>query len=164
MKKIVLLFCCLLALTAQAQTVTKTTHKKAVKTDAVTTGTVTIRKPDYICISVDNNKDQLIMDDTKFTMTMGKRKHVTDSKKNAQFVTFQQVLTAVINNQPIPASEELTILTKGGQKVITITPVSKKRQLFSSFVLTIDAKTSAFRTLRMNGRGEDYTEYTFQGK
>lgn len=164
MKKIVLLFCCLLALTAQAQTVTKTTHKKAVKTDAVTTGTVTIRKPDYICISVDNNKDQLIMDGTKFTMTMGKRKHVTDSKKNAQFVTFQQVLTAVINNQPIPASEELTILTKGGQKVITITPVSKKRQLFSSFVLTIDAKTSAFRTLRMNGRGEDYTEYTFQGK
>ncbi len=164
MKKIVLLFCCLLALTAQAQTVTKTTHKKAVKTDAVTTGTVTIRKPDYICISVDNNKDQLIMDGTQFTMTMGKRKHVTDSKKNAQFVTFQQVLTAVINNQPIPTSEELTILTKGGQKVITITPVSKKRQLFSSFVLTIDAKTSAFRTLRMNGRGEDYTEYTFQGK
>jgi hypothetical protein len=164
MKKIVLLFCCLLALTAQAQTVTKTTHKKAVKTDAVTTGTVTIRKPDYICISVDNNKDQLIMDGTQFTMTMGKRKHVTDSKKNSQFVTFQQVLTAVINNQPIPASEELTILTKGGQKVITITPVSKKRQLFSSFVLTIDAKTSAFRTLRMNGRGEDYTEYTFQGK
>lgn len=164
MKKIVLLFCCLLALTAQAQTVTKTTHKKAVKTDAVTTGTVTIRKPDYICISVDNNKDQLIMDGTQFTMKMGKRKHVTDSKKNAQFVTFQQVLTAVINNQPIPASEELTILTKGGQKVITITPVSKKRQLFSSFVLTIDAKTSAFRTLRMNGRGEDYTEYTFQGK
>ena len=164
MKKIVLLFCCLLALTAQAQTVTKTTHKKAVKTDAVTTGTVTIRKPDYICISVDNNKDQLIMDGTQFTMTMGKRKHVTDSKKNAQFVTFQQVLTAVINNQPIPTSEELTILTKGGQKMITITPVSKKRQLFSSFVLTIDAKTSAFRTLRMNGRGEDYTEYTFQGK
>ena len=164
MKKIVLLFCCLLALTAQAQTVTKTTHKKAVKTDAVTTGTVTIRKPDYICISVDNNKDQLIMDGTQFTMTMGKRKHVTDSKKNAQFVTFQQVLTAVINNQPIPASEELTVLTKGGQKVITITPVSKKRQLFTSFVLSVDAKTSAFRTLRMNGRGEDYTEYTFSGK
>ena len=63
MKKIVLLFCCLLALTAQAQTVTKTTHKKAVKTDAVTTGTVTIRKPDYICISVDNNKDQMTMTD-----------------------------------------------------------------------------------------------------
>lgn len=164
MKKIVLLLFCLLALTAQAQTVTKTTHKKAVKTDAVTTGTVTIRKPDYICISVDNNTDQLIMDGTRFTMTTGKRKHVTDSKKNAQFVTFQQVLTAVINNQPIPTSEELTILTKGGQKVITITPVSKKRQLFSSFVLTIDAKTSAFRSLRMNGRGEDYTEYTFQGK
>ena len=150
MKKIVLFLFCLMALTAQAQTVTKTTHKKAVKTDVVTTGTVTIRKPDYICISTDNDKDQLIMDGTQFTMTMGKRKHVT---------------TAVINNQPIPTSEELTILTKGGQKIVTITPDGKKkRQLFTSFVLSVDAKTSAFRTLRMNGRGEDYTEYTFSGK
>jgi len=165
MKKIVLFLFCLMALTAQAQTVTKTTHKKAVKTDVVTTGTVTIRKPDYICISTDNDKDQLIMDGTQFTMTMGKRKHVTDSKKNAQFVTFQRVLKAVINNQPIPTSEELTILTKGGQKIVTITPDGKKkRQLFTSFVLSVDAKTSAFRTLRMNGRGEDYTEYTFSGK
>ena len=142
MKKIVLFLFCLMALTAQAQTVTKTTHKKAVKTDVVTTGTVTIRKPDYICISTDNDKDQLIMDGTQFTMTMGKRKHVT-----------------------IPTSEELTILTKGGQKIVTITPDGKKkRQLFTSFVLSVDAKTSAFRTLRMNGRGEDYTEYTFSGK
>ena len=165
MKKIVFFLFCLMALTAHAQTVTKTTHKTAVKTDVVTTGTVTIRKPDYICISTDNDKDQLIMDGTQFTMTMGKRKHVTDSKKNAQFVTFQRVLTAVINNQPIPTSEELTILTKGGQKIVTITPDGKKkRQLFTSFVLSVDAKTSAFRTLRMNGRGEDYTEYTFSGK
>jgi hypothetical protein len=165
MKKIVLFLFCLMALTAQAQTVTKTTHKKAVKTDVVTTGTVTIRKPNYICISTDNDKDQLIMDGTQFTMTMGKHKHVTDSKKNAQFVTFQRVLTAVINNQPIPTSDELTVETKGGQKIVTITPDGKKkRQLFTSFVLSVDAKTSAFRTLRMNGRGEDYTEYTFSGK
>ena len=150
---------------AEAQNVTRTRHQAALTTDAVSTGTLTIRKPDYICISTDNDKDQLIMDGTQFTMTMGKRKHVTDSKKNAQFVTFQRVLTAVINNQPIPTSEELTILTKGGQKIVTITPDGKKkRQLFTSFVLSVDAKTSAFRTLRMNGRGEDYTEYTFSGK
>ena len=47
---------------ANAQTVTKTSHKKAVKTDVVTTGTLTIRKPDYICISTDGGKDQLTMD------------------------------------------------------------------------------------------------------
>ncbi len=38
---------------AEAQTVTRTRHQAALTTDAVTTGTLTIRKPDYICISTD---------------------------------------------------------------------------------------------------------------
>lgn len=153
----------MLAVTANAQTVTKTSHKKAVKTDVVTTGTMTVRKPDYICISTDNDKDQLIMDGTQFTMTMGGKKHTTDSRKNAQFATFQSVLTAVINGQPIPAGDDLAVTTQGGRKTITITPDGKKRrQLFTSFVLVIDAKTSAFKVLRMNGRNEDYTEYVFK--
>ncbi len=163
MKKLLLLFFCLLTLGVNAQTVTKTQHKKAVKTDIVSTGTLTIRKPDYICISTDNDKDQLIMDGTKFTMTMRGKQHVTDSRKNAQFVTFQKVLHAVINGQAIPQDDELTTTTKGGLKIITITPAGKKRrQMFTSFVLTIDSKTSAFKVLRMNGRKEDYTEYTFK--
>lgn len=165
MKKVLLFFFCLLTLQASAQSVIKTTHKKAVKADVVTTGTLTVRKPDYICISTDGGKDQLIMDGTQFTMTMGGKKHTTDSRKNAQFATFHDVLKAVINSQPIPANDELTVSTQNGQKTITITPAGKKkRQLFTSFVLVIDAKTSAFRTLRMNGRKEDYTEYQFKGK
>ena len=142
-----------------AQTVTKTTHKKAVKTDVVTTGTLTIRKPEYICISTNGDKDQLIMDGTKFTMTMGGRQHVTDSKKNPQFATFHTVLKAVINQQAIPQSDDMTVVTKGNITTVTIVPTGKKRQLFTSFVLTVNAKTKALRTLRMNGRGEDYTEY-----
>ncbi|MBP3260697.1 MAG: outer membrane lipoprotein carrier protein LolA [Prevotella sp.] len=162
-QRILLSLFCLLALSVSAQQVTKTTHKKAVKTDVVTTGTMTIRKPDYICISTDADKDLLIMDGTKFTMTMGGKKHTTDSRKNAQFATFHTVLKAVINGQPIPDGEELSVVTKNGQKTITITPAGKKRrQLFTSFVLVVDAKTSAFRTLRMNGRNEDYTEYNFK--
>lgn len=162
MKKILLMLCCMLACHVHAQQVTKTVHKKAVKTDMVSTGTMTVRKPDYICISTSDDKDLLIMDGTKFTMTLGGKRHTTDSRKNAQFATFQAVLTAVINGKPVPEVDDLTVTTKGGQKTMTITPVGKKRQLFTSFVLVIDSKTSAFRTLRMNGRGEDYTEYTFK--
>lgn len=148
---------------ANAQTVTKTSHKKAVKTDVVTTGTLTIRKPDYICISTDGGKDQLTMDATTFTMTMGGRQHVTDSRKNPQFATFHTVLKAVINQQAIPQGDDLTVVTKGATTTVTIVPTGKqKRQLFTSFVLTVDAKTKSLRTLRMNGRGEDYTEYTFK--
>lgn len=152
-----------MAVSVSAQTVTKTSHKKAAKTDVVTTGTLTIRKPDYICISTDGGKDQLIMDGTKFTMTMGGRQHVTDSQKNPQFATFHTVLKAVINEKSIPQSDDLTLTTKGNMTTVTIVPTDKKkRQMFTSFVLTLNTKTKALHTLRMNGRGEDYTEYEFK--
>ena len=163
MRQLLISLFCVLAMSVSAQSVTKTSHKKAVKTDVVTTGTLTIRKPDYICISTDGDKDQLIMDGTQFTMTMGGRKHVTDSKKNPQFATFHAVLKAVINQQPIPQGEDMTFENKGNLTIVTIVPKEqKKRQLFTSFLLTVDNKTKAIRTLRMNGRGEDYTEYTFK--
>jgi len=147
---------------AEAQNVTRTRHQAALTTDAVTTGTLTIRKPDYICISTDGGRDQLLMDGTQFTMTMGGKKHVTDSKRNAQFATFQRVLHAVINGQPIPEGDDMTVVTKNGLKTITITPTGKKRQMFTSFVLVVDAKTSAFRQLRMNERAGNYINYDFK--
>ena len=160
---IICILFCLLACYANAQTpVTKVSHSKAVKTDVVTTGDVTIRKPDYICISTDGGKDQLIMDGTKFTMTTKGKKHVTDSKTNALFATFQRVLHAVINGQPIPTGDDLTIQKSEGMQTITITPSGQKRQLFTSFVLVVDSKTSAMKQLRMNVRGESYTLYTFK--
>lgn len=149
--------------TLGAQNVTRTRHQAALTTDAVTTGTLTIRKPDYICISTDGDRDQLIMDGTKFTMTMGGKQHVTDSQRNPQFDTFQKVLHAVINAQPIPECEDMTVETKNGQRTITITPsTKKKRQMFTSFVLVIDEKTSAFRQLRMNERADNYINYDFK--
>ena len=163
MKQLFVIVFALFALCANAQqSVTKVSHSKAVKTDVVATGDVTIRKPEYICISTDGGKDQLIMDGTKFTMTQKGKKHVTDSKSNPQFATFHAVLKAVINRQAIPTSNDITTTTKGSEQTITITPSAQKRQMFTSFVLVIDSKTSAMKRLRMNGRNESYTEYTFK--
>ena len=149
--------------TMGAQNVTRTRHQAALTTDAVTAGTLTIRKPDYICISTDGGRDQLLMDGTKFTMTMGGKQHETDSQQNPQFDTFQKVLHAVINAQPIPECEDMIVETKNGQRTITITPsTKKKRQMFTSFVLVIDEKTSAFRQLRMNERADNYINYDFK--
>ena len=153
----------LLCGTMGAQNVTRTRHQAALTTDAVTTGTLTIRKPDYICISTDGGRDQLLMDGTKFTMTMGGKLHETDSQQNPQFDTFQKVLHAVINAQPIPECEDLTVETKNGQRIVTITPSTKKKcQMFTSFVLVVDEKTSAFRQLRMNERADNYINYDFK--
>ena len=159
---LLLVFLSFLVSPAEAQTVTRTRHQAALTTDAVTTGTLTIRKPDYICISTDGGRDQLLMEGTKFTMTMGGKKHVTDSRRNAQFATFQKVLNAVINDQPVTKGEDMTIVTKNGLQTITITPAAKKRQMFTSFVLVVDAKTSDFRQLRMNERGGNYVNYDFK--
>ena len=157
---VVFTLCCV---TMGAQNVTRTRHQAALTTDVVTTGTLTIRKPDYICISTDGGRDQLLMDGTKFTMTMEGKLHETDSQRNPQFDTFQKVLHAVINAQPIPECEDLTVETKNGQRTITITPsTKKKRQMFTSFVLVIDEKTSAFRQLRMNERADNYINYDFK--
>ena len=163
MKVLLLYLFALLPFCVGAQTVTRTHHRAAIAKDAVTTGTMTIRKPDYISITTDQGREQLIMDGTKFTITLGGKEHTTDSRKNAQFATFHAVLTAVINGQPIPQSDETTVTTKGGRTSITVTPAGKKkRQMFTSFALTINAKTKAFCTLRMNGRGEDYIAYDFK--
>ena len=163
MKQLFVIVFALFALCANAQqSVTKVSHSKAIKTDVVATGDVTIRKPEYICISTDGGKDQLIMDGTKFTMTQKGKKHVTDSKSNPQFATFHAVLKAVINRQAIPTGNDITTTTKGSEQTITITPSAQKRQMFTSFVLVIDSKTSAMKRLRMNGRNESYTEYTFK--
>lgn len=99
---------------------------------------------------------------TQFTMIAGGKKHVTDSKKNAQFATFQKVLNAVINGQPVTRGEDMTIATKNGLQTITITPSGKKQQMFTSFVLVIDAKTSALRQLRMTERAGNYVNYDFK--
>ena len=166
MKRLILLltvFACYLSLSpVEAQTVTRTRHQAALTTDAVTTGTLTLRKPDYICISTDGGREQLLMDGTQFTMTMGGKNHVTDSRKNPQFATFQKVLNAVINGQPVTKSEDMTIVTKNGLQTITITPTANKRQMFTSFVLVVDAKTFAFRQLRMNERAGNSVNYDFK--
>ena len=159
MKRLFFLLFCTLVLSANAQTVTRTQHRTAVAQDVVTTGTLTIRKPDYISISTNGGREQLVMDGTKFVMTMGGKQHVTDSRKNPQFATFHSVLKAVITGQPIPDGDDLTVVAKNGQKTITITPAKKKRQLFTSFVLTIDASSFAIRQLRMNERGGNFIIY-----
>lgn len=153
--------CLLTLLPLSAQNVTRTRHQAALTTQAVTTGTLTIRKPDYISITTDGGREQLQMDGTKFTMITGGKRHETDSKKNPQFATFQKVLKAVINGQTIPQSQDITIATKNGLQTVTITPTGKKRQKFTSFMLIVDTKTSALRQLRINERAGNYVNYDF---
>ena len=133
---------------------TKTSHKDAIAKDVVTKGTLTMKKPVDVSISIDGGKDQLVMHGSEFTMVVKGKSHKTSSQTNPQFATFQAVFEYILQGQ-------------GNNIILTITPKAdskkaQRRMLFSSFVLTIDKNTSELKALRMNERG-GYTEYTFTG-
>ena len=149
--------------------VTKTTHKQAVAKDVTSKGTLTMKRPATVSIVIDGGKDQLLMEGSTFTMVVKGKKHTTSSQKNVQFASFQTVFESILSGgqKDISKLGDLTVSKQGGNLVLTITPQadSKKaarRMLFSSFVLTIDTKTSELKSLRMNERA-GYTDYTFSG-
>jgi len=147
---------------------TRTTHKAALAQDATAQGTLTMRQPATVEIAIDGGKDALLMEGSTFTMTVKGKKHTTTSQQNLQFATFQKVFEAILagGTQDIVALKEVSVKKEGKQLVLTITPEAadkkqQRRMMFTSFVLTIDAATSQLRSLRMNEKAGNYTEYTF---
>ncbi len=148
---------------------TRVDHKAAVADDDKATGTMTIVSPNKMNISVDNGKEQLDMNGNDFTMVMRGREHKTNSKKNNQFVAFQAVLTAIITGDGSTIEQVPGVSMSEANGILTVTmdptvgQAQKKRMMFSSFVITLDVKKGEMLTLRMNGRGKNYTEYSFSG-
>ena len=149
--------------------VTKTTHKQAVAKDVTSKGTLTMKRPATVSIVIDGGKDQLLMEGSNFTMVVKGKKHTTSSQQNVQFTSFQTVFESILSGgqKDISKLSDLTVNKQGGNLVLNITPKADnkkaaRRMLFSSFVLTIDPKTSELKSLRMNERA-GYTEYTFSG-
>jgi hypothetical protein len=149
--------------------VIKTTHKQAVAKDVTSKGTLTMKHPATVSIVIDGGKDQLLMEGSNFTMVVKGKKHTTSSQQNVQFTSFQTVFESILSGgqKDISKLSDLTVNKQGGNLVLTITPKADnkkaaRRMLFSSFVLTIDPKTSELKSLRMNERA-GYTEYTFSG-
>ncbi len=128
-----------------------------------------MKRPSTVSIVMEGGKDQLLMQGSTFTMVVKGKKHTTSSEKNVQFASFQTVFESILSGgaKDISKLGDLTINKEGNTLVLTITPKAEdkktaRRMLFSSFVLTIDSKTSELKSLRMNERS-GYTEYTFSG-
>lgn len=148
-------------------TVTKTDVKKAVAKSDVSEGTLVMKRPSEVSITTGGGSDQLLMQGSKFTMTVKGKKHTTNSETNAQFRTFQTVFESILagGNKDISQLGDLSVTRRGATLLITITPQAEskkaaRRMLFTSFQLTIDTKTSELRSLRMNGKA-GYQEYLF---
>lgn len=149
---------------------TRIVHKKALAKNQTSTGTLTMHKPAQVVISVNGGKDALIMNGSNFTMKLNGRSFKTSSTTNAQFTTFQKVFEAILtggkNGVNVDKLPGTSVKKLGNQVVINIVPMAQgaakmKHQLFTSFSMTIDERTSALKTLRMNQKQGNYVEYVF---
>jgi outer membrane lipoprotein-sorting protein len=149
--------------TTVTATATRTVHKAAVSKDKVTTGNLYVKgKGSKVLIA--NGKDALLMNGTAFTMKKGALKAKTDCQKDAQYKTCHDVLESIFNGGTTDFGKHNDVKTtkNGTNIVLTITPTAtKKKQMFSSFVVTIDSKMQELRSIRMLQKGGSYTEYTF---
>lgn len=144
-------------------TATRVTHKDAVAKDKVEKGKLYVKKPAKVLIV--NGADMLKMNGTLFTFKKGVLKANTDSNKNPQYKTFHDVLESIFSGgtKDLTKYPEVKITKSGSNVVVTITPKTNgKKAMFSSYVITIDSKTSEMTSLRMNQKG-GYTEYNFSG-
>ena len=148
-------------------TVRRTCHNTAIADDEVTTGTFSLRKPGQIGMTFLGGQDKLLMDGDVYTMVTGGKAQVARGKTKELFSVLRDVLRAVMGDGEVVDLEGRATLewTKSNEWLtLAVTPAwkgSKWFMMFRSFIFTIDARNLRLRSLRMNGRGESYTQYDF---
>ncbi len=157
------------ALTAS---VMRTKHNVAVVDDAVTEGKLYFKAPGKMCMIFEECNDMLLMDDGEFTMVNAGQPSVARGKTKEQFdilvAVFKESVLGLKGSESVGAAD-VKVTNEGNRFVLTVTPdvagnaKTRRRMLFSSFELTVDLRAGEFKSLRMNERGGNYTQYDFTG-
>ena len=151
-------------------TVVRTKHNAALADDAVLAGTFTFTAPSKMLIEFNGGNDKLYMDGNTYGMVVDGQESVARGATQTQFEDLLKVFRSIFLGDTsvgdVSELAEVSTETNGNLRIITVSqkvdPTQKKRrQMFSSFVLTFDVKTGQFKSLRMNERGENYTHYDF---
>ena len=153
-------------------TVVRTRHNAVLTQDEVTRGHFFLKKPGKMCLSFEDNKDMLLMDAGVFTLVQDGRQSVAKGRNGRVLGALGTVLRGLFadGEEDYAPDEAATVAVeqKDGHCILTVTPVlksdkEKRRLMFTSFVLTLDNATGRLQSLRMNERGENYTQYDLSG-
>lgn len=149
-------------------TATRTRHNAAMTDDVVAKGEFYFKNPDKMCMIFNDGKDMLLMDGSIFTMVNNGKKSIAKGETARQFeslqIVFKHLMSGKENNSEIREVADVEITKQNHICVVTVTPIvsdakAKRRLMFTSFVLTIDTQSFEFKSLRMNERGKNYTQY-----
>jgi len=150
--------------------VVMTKHNTMVTKDVSTPGKFYFKKPSEMCMTFGDGKDVLLMDGQSFTMVKDGKKQTMNAKGNSQFEALKTLMQNFSAGQEsdVDLSEIADVdMEKQGDLIkMTITPIvsdpkEKRKMMFSSFVVSIDQKKSELKSVRMNEKGQNYTQYDF---
>ena len=151
-------------------TVTRTRHNVLLAQDEVTRGHFFLKKPGKMCLSFDDNKDMLLMESGTFTLVEQGRRTVAKGRNGQVLGALGSVLRGLFADGSYVPDEAATVTVEqsGNRCILTVTPLlknakEKRRLMFTSFVLTLDNASGRLLSLRMNERGENYTQYDLTG-
>ena len=148
--------------------VTVTKHNTMVTKDIVSKGKFYFKKPSRMCLTA--GTDVLLMDGEKFTMVMDGKSQTMSGKGNSQMEALKTMMQNFSAGQEsdIDLSEiaDVDVEKSGNTMTLTITPIvsdpkQKRKQLFQSFVVVIDQQKAELKSVRLNEKGKNYTQYDF---
>lgn len=157
--------------TSVTANVTMTRHNAALTQDAVTKGYFYYKKPNTESMVFKTTKDMLLADGTVYTMVKsGKKRSVkANNTGNNPFEVLRDILTRLFTAD---ATAKLTNMAtvqmkkQGTTCTVTVTPSTTdkkalRRFMYTSCVMTIDMKQAEIRSLRINEKAGNYTQYDF---
>ena len=109
------------------------------------------------------------MNGKTYTIVMKGRKYVAKGATINLFASLQKALVVAAEGGDLNSLKNLSdtkVSKSGHHTTVTITPVAEnakaaKHQMFTSFIIETEGKE--LKTIRMNGRGNSYTEYVLSG-
>jgi outer membrane lipoprotein-sorting protein len=150
--------------------VVMTKHNTMVTKDVTSKGKFYFKKPSKMTMSFNDGADMLLMDGQTFTMVKDGKKQTMSGNGNSQLEALKTLLQNFSAGQEseVDLSDiaDVDMERNGDLVVITVTPIvtdakQKRKMMFTSFVVTVNTKKSELKTVRMNEKGENYTEYEF---
>lgn len=150
--------------------VTMTKHNTMVTKDVTSQGKFYFKKPSRLCMVFNGGKDALLMDGQTFTMITDGKKQSMSGNGNTQLEALKTLMQNFSAGQESDVNlsdiADVDMERNGNVVTMTITPIvsdpkQKRKQMFQSFVVTIDTKAGELRSVRLNEKGQNYTQYDF---
>lgn len=149
-------------------TAVMTKHNTMVTKDVTSTGKLYFKKPNKMCLTFNGGADMMLMNGDTFTIVNGGNAQSVSGKGNSQFDALKAMAKSLTEGgaEEIDLSDvaDVDIERNGNTIVMTIAPIvtdakAKRKMLFQSFVVTIDTKAMEIRSIRLNEKGQNYTQY-----